>query len=136
MEGVDICNIFSIYFVIEDSCQCYIKMWVNKAVVGSGHGNVPKYMGEASHGTPSTLGGPYHINYIIYGCFGVFSRRPTSDTLFINVTSFNDAMTSYVTSRHCTCIGHMTIYYKRAVNTSVELVRFNSVTQDPRVAGV
>ena len=31
---------------------------INKAVVGSSHGDVPKYVGEgvALHGTPSTLG--------------------------------------------------------------------------------
>ena len=112
-------------------------MWVNKVVVGSGHGNVPKYAGEGvvSHSTPSTLGGPYHINYINYGCFGVFSRRHTLDApylkhiiSFVNVTSFNDAMTLYMMSQHHMCIGHVTIYYKRAANTSVGLVRFNSVT--------
>ena len=145
MEGVGIRNIFSIYFVIKDSCQCYIKMWVNKVVVGSGCRDVPTYVGEgvASCGTPGALGGPYHVNCINYGHFWVFSRRCTSDMLhlkcvipFIDVTSFNDAMTSYVMSRCHMCIGHMTIYYKRATNTSVELVRFNSVTRDPRVAGV
>ena len=39
--------------------------------------------------------------------------------LFVNVTSFNDAVMSYMMSQHHTCIGHMTIYYKRAANTSV-----------------
>ena len=56
--------------------------------------------------------------------------------LFVDVMSFNDAMTSYVMSQHCTCVGHMTIYYKKAMNTSVELVRSNSVTRDPCVVGV
>ena len=120
-------------------------MWVNKAVVGSGHRDVPKYTGEgvASHGTPGALGGPYHVNYINYSHMGVFYRRCASDTprlkhviLFVDVMSFNDAMTSYMMSWHCTCIGYMTIYYKRATNTSIELVRFNSVTRDPCVAGV
>ena len=51
-------------------------MWVNKAVVGSGHGDVPKYAGEgvASHGSPGTLGGPYHKITSNYGHFGYFSR--------------------------------------------------------------
>ena len=80
----------------------------------------------ASCGTPSALGVPYHVNHINYGHFGVFLRRHTSDTqclkrviLFVNVMSFNNAMTSYVMSRHQMCIGHMTIYYKRATNTWV-----------------
>ena len=106
------------------------KMWVNKAVVGSSHGDVPKYTGEgvASCATPGALGGPYCINYINYGHFGVLSRRHASDVLclkriisFINVTSFNDAMMSYMTSQCCTCVRHMTIYYKRAMNTSVRV---------------
>ena len=60
--------------------------------------------------------------------------------LVVYVTSFNDTMMSYMTSWHCMCVGHVTIYYKRAVNTSAKgvrwLVRFNSVTRDPHVAGV
>ena len=77
-------------------------------------------------GTPGALGGPYHINHINYSHFGVFLRRCTLDMLhlkciilFVNVTSFNDAVTSYMTSQHCTCIGHVTIYYERAVNILV-----------------
>ena len=97
--------------------------------------------------TPSTLGGPYGINHTNYDHFGVFSRRHGSDMpclkcviSFVEVTSFNDAMMSYMMSWHCTCIGHMTIYYKKVTNTSIRadswLVRFNSVTRDPCVAGV
>ena len=106
-------------------------MQVNKAVVGYSYGDVPKYAGEgvALHGTPCTLGGPYHINHINYGRFGVFSRRHTSDMpclrcviLFVNVTSFNNAMMSYVMSWCCTCIGHVAIYCKRAMNTLVRAV--------------
>ena len=85
--------------------------------------------------TPGALGGPCHVNYIKLQPFWVFSRRHASDAprlkriiSFVDVRSFNDAMTSYVTSRHHTCIGHVTIYYKRAMNTSVKAVRFNSVT--------
>ena len=91
-------------------------------------------------GTPGTLGGPYHINHINYGHFGVFSGRYASDTphlkhfiLFVNVTSFNDAVTSYVTSQHHVCIGHVTVYYKRAMNTSIGGVSVSSLgsTQSP-----
>ena len=39
--------------------------------------------------------------------------------LFANVTSLNDAVMSYVMSQHHMGVGHMTIYYKRAANTSV-----------------
>ena len=63
--------------------------------------------------------------------------------LFVDITSFDNAVTSYMMSQCCTCIGHMTIYYKRATNTSGgefqsvhQFIRFNSVTQDPHVAGV
>ena len=85
----------------------------------------------ASHGTPGALGVPYPIHHVIYGRF---LRKCASDTLclkhvilFVDVTSFNDAVTSYVTSQHCTCIGHMTIYYKRAANTSVGGVSVSSL---------
>ena len=50
---------------------------VNKAVVGSGHGDAPKYAGEgvASHSTPGTLGGPYHVNYIkLWPFWGIFQE--------------------------------------------------------------
>ena len=84
------------------------------------------YIYVALHGTPSTLGVPYHINHIIYIHFRPFLRRHALDMLhlkhvilFVNVTSFDDAVTSYMTSQHCRCIGHMTVYYKRAANTLV-----------------
>ena len=74
---------------------------------------------------PSTLGVPYHINHINYGHFSLSLRRHTSDMpclkrviLFANITSFNDAVMSYITSQCCMCVGHMTMYYKRAANTS------------------
>ena len=69
-------------------------------------------MGEsvALCGTPSTLGGPYHVNHINYGHFLSILKRHASDVphlkhiiLFVDVTPFNDAVTSYVTSQHCTC---------------------------------
>ena len=89
---------------------------------------MPKYVGEgvASCRTPGTLGGPYCINQVNYGHFGVVLRRRALDMpclkrviLFVNVTSFNNAVMSYVTSQHHICIGHVTIYYKRAANTLV-----------------
>ena len=98
-------------------------------VVGSGCGDVPKYVGEgvASCGTPGTLGGPYHINHVNYSHFGIFSRNHASDMpclecviLFDDVMSFNDAVMSYVMSWCHMCIGHVTVYYKRAMNTLVE----------------
>ena len=42
--------------------------------------------------------------------------------LFVNVTSFNNAMISHDVMA-LQCIGHMTIYYKRATNTLVKAVR-------------
>ena len=44
---------------------------------------------------------------------------PKRVILFANATSLNDAVTSYVMSQCCMCIGHMTIYYKKAANTLV-----------------
>ena len=51
------------------------KMWVNKAFVGSSHGDAPKYVGEgvALCGTPGMLGGPYCKITSNYGRFGYFS---------------------------------------------------------------
>ena len=45
--------------------------------------------------------------------------HPKHVILFANVTLLNDAVTSYVMSQYCMCIGYMTFYYKRAANTSV-----------------
>ena len=66
-----------------------------------------------------------HINHVIYGHFRPFLGRNALDTpclkqvmLFVNVTSFVDTVTSYMTSQHHMFIGHMTIYYERAANTS------------------
>ena len=49
---------------------------INKAVVGSGHGDVPKYVGEgvAWHRTPSALGVPWlqcSCSMAIFMQFGV-----------------------------------------------------------------
>ena len=87
----------------------------------------------ALHGTPGTLDVPYHINHINYGHFRLFLRRCASDMLclkhvilFVDVMSFDDAVTSYMMSQCHTCIGHMTIYYKRAANTLVGGVSVSS----------
>ena len=62
----------------------------------------------------------------IYGHFRQFWGGRASGTacpkhviLFANVTSLKGAVMSYVMSQHCTCVGHMTFYYKRAADTSV-----------------
>ena len=82
------------------------------------------------------------INHIIYGHFRTFLERHTLDALhlkhvilFVNVASFNNAVMSYMMSQYCMCIGHMTIYYKRATSASGGqfqlvrwFVRFDSVT--------
>ena len=85
--------------------------------------------GVALCGTPGALGGPYLLSHINYGCLGVFSRRHALDVphlkcviSFVNVTSFNNAMMSYVMSLCRMCAGNVTIYYKRAMNTLVRAV--------------
>ena len=97
-------------------------MWINKAVVGFSRGDAPKYTGEgvALCGTSGALGGPYYEITLNYSHFGYFSGWHTLDvphqkhvTKFVDVTSFDNAMTSCMTSPHHTCIGHVTIYYKR-----------------------
>ena len=97
---------------------------------------MPKYAGEgvASCGTPGSLGGPYRINHVNNSHFRVFLRRRALDAphlkrviLFVDVMSFNNAVTSCVMSQHCMCVGHVTIYYKRATNTSVGRVSVSSL---------
>ena len=51
-----------------------------------------------------------NFGWVHFGC---------SIILFADVTLLNGAVTSYVTSQHCTCIGHVTSYYKRATKASV-----------------
>ena len=75
----------------------------------------------ALHGTSGTVGVPLpQITHVFSWLFWVILGGHTSDMahpkyiiLFANVTLLNDAVTSYVTSRHHMCIGHMTFYYKR-----------------------
>ena len=75
---------------------------------------------------PGALSVPYRIYHVNYGHFRQFLRRCALDMpclkhviLFVDITSFDDAVMSSMTSQHCTCIGHVTIYYKRTTNTSV-----------------
>ena len=62
----------------------------------------------------------------IYGHFRQFLGGHASDVthskhiiLFADVKSLKGTVTSYVTSQHRMCIGHLTFYYKRATDTSV-----------------
>ena len=101
-------------------CRCCWELQLGLGCLASSNGALDIYV--APQGTPSALGVPYHINHIIYSHFTPFLRRHASDApslkhviLFVDVTSFNDT----VTSQHHTCIGQVTIYYKRATNTLV-----------------
>ena len=92
-------------------------------VVGSGCGDMSKYVEEsvALCGTPSTLGVPLLcyscLSTAVLGNFGWV--HPKRIILFVNVMSLNGAVMSYVMSQCCTCIGHVTFYYKRATKASV-----------------
>ena len=56
---------------IKHSNMLIVDLKVNKAVVGSGHGDVPKYMGEgvASHVLLSMSGGKHRLGYSIFHVF-------------------------------------------------------------------
>ena len=77
-------------------------------------------------GTPSTLGVPLpRCSCLSTAIFRQFWGGCTLDMarlkciiLFANVTLLKGAVTSYVMSQHCTCIGHMNFYYKRSANAS------------------
>ena len=63
----------------------------------------------------------------VYGRFRQFCGGCALDVpcpkciiLFADVTSLKGTVTSHVTSQCCTCIGHVTFYYKRSANTSVQ----------------
>ena len=45
--------------------------------------------------------------------------RPKCIILFVDVMSLNSTAMSYVMSQHCTCVGHVTFYYKRAAKALV-----------------
>ena len=53
--------------------------------------------------------------------------------LFANVMSLNDTVMSHVMSQHSMCIGHVTIYYKRATNTLVGILACCSFIRQVRL---
>ena len=66
------------------------------------------------------------VTHVFLQLFWAILGRCTSDAvppkciiLFADVTLLNNAVMSYVMSQCCMCIGHVTIYYKRAANASV-----------------
>ena len=80
----------------------------------------------ASHGTPSTLSVLLlRYQHHLQPFWAILGRRASDMAcqkhviLFANITSLNDAVMSYVTLWCHTCIGHVTIYYKRATNALV-----------------
>ena len=48
-----------------------VDFWVNKAVVGSGHRDTPKYVGEgvALHVLPGESGRAHGLFYVLFVCF-------------------------------------------------------------------
>ena len=66
-----------------------------------------------SHGSPGDLGVPFVLH-------------PKCIILFLDVTSLMSAVTSYVTSRCCMCVGHVTFYYKRSADASWGFLAFGS----------
>ena len=128
---IEVCNIFILRNIIL-KMMTSMNHWERGTDISQKIKIMNTYV--ASRSTPCALGGPYRINHINYSHFGVFLRRHTLDAprlkhiiLFVDVMSFNDAATSYVMSQHHTCIGHVTIYYKRAMNTSVGGVSISSL---------
>ena len=80
---------------------------INKVVVGSGHGDVPKYVGKGvvSHGTPNALGVPWpwfssstavfrQFWWAHFGC----SASEVHHLIFQR----------YIVKGHCDIIGHVT----------------------------
>ena len=100
---------------------------INKVVVGSSCGDVPKYVGEgvALCGTPGTLGVPWlwcSCSMAVFRQFWVGALDAAHlkcVILFADVTSLNGTVTSYVMPQHHTCFGHMTFYYKRVPDIMV-----------------
>ena len=67
-----------------------------------------------------------HITHVFLWSFWAILGGHISDTvcpkhiiLFADITSLNDAVTSYVMSQCHTCNGHVTFYYKKVANSSV-----------------
>ena len=72
----------------------------------------------ASCSSPGSLGGPYHEitklqPFCIFFWVTCFGCAAPCCHKFVNITSFNDAMMSCMMSLCCTCVGHVTNYYKR-----------------------
>ena len=61
--------------------------------------------------------------------------HPKHIILFVDVMSFHDAVTSYMMSQCCTCVGHQYLGGEFLLIVC-QFIRFDSVTRDPRVAGV
>ena len=103
----------------------FVVVKINKAVVGSSNGDMPKYAGQvmAFHRTPGILGVPLLqcscLSMAILDNFGLGVLWAQCIILLANVTLLKGTVMSYVTSQYCMCIGHMTFYYKRAANTLV-----------------
>ena len=110
------------FVTLLDFATKLVKIRINKAVVGSGHGDALKYAGEgvALCRTPGTLG----VLWRWFSCSTVIFRQIlggcTLDAaclkrviLFSNITSLKGDVTSYMTSQHRMCIGQVTFYYKR-----------------------
>ena len=77
--------------------------------------------------------------WVILGGCTLDAACPKCIILFADVTSLNDAVTSYVMSWHHTYIGHVTFYYKRLPMPRwgvLACCSFDSITRDLCVAGV
>ena len=99
-----------------------VERMINKAVVGSG------CRGGCGIGWDTQCSGCAIAAVLlsVYSHFRQFCGRCTLDVarpkhiiLYADITSLKGAVTSYMTSQHCTCIGHVTFYYKRSANTLV-----------------
>ena len=83
--------------------------------------------------TPGTLGIPWPwfsysmaILLAIFGGWASDALHPKHVILFVDVTSLMSAVTSYVTSQHCMCIGHVNFYYKRSTDPLVGVLACGS----------
>ena len=115
------------FITLCDFATKLVKIMINKVVVGSGHGDAPKYVGEGVtlRGTPGALDVPWPWLSCSMAIFRQFwwahLGRSMSKVhhLICRCYIFNACCDIYVTSQRCTCIGHMTFYYKRPANTLV-----------------
>ena len=93
-------------FVIKLMVVVIVK--INKAVVGSGCGDTPKYVGEgvALCGAPGALGA-------LLPCYSCVFMAVLGNFRWACFRRGASKVMSYVISWHCTYIGHVTFYYKR-----------------------